>query len=131
MKIIAKASFSFGPGVKRDGTVEKFVTVPGVIMDMPERFANDDLFKDCVKYGLVNVLGAQPVVETEFVSASKEEEEVTSQDELDQFVAEVKGMDHDTLVENAEAAGMKLSGTETDKQLKKALANAKRKELGL
>ena len=130
MKIIAKASFSFGPGVKRDGTVEKFVTVPGVIMEMPDKFANDDLFKDCVKYGLVNILGAQPVVETEFVAAP-EEEEATSQDELDQFVAEVKGMNHDTLVENAEAAGMKLSGMETDKQLKKALVNVKRKELGL
>lgn len=126
MKIIAKGAFSFGPGVKRDGTVEKFETKPGLIMDMPDKFANDDLFKDCVKYGLVSILGGAntPIFESA-------EHEVTKQDELDQYVAEIRSMNHDDLVEEAEAVGLELSGNESDKQLKKSLANAKKKELGI
>ena len=129
MKIIAKGSFSFGPGVKRDGTIEKFETKPGLIMDMPDKFANDDLFKDCVKFGLVSILGASHYAEVPVQSVEDEVDDV--QGELDQYVAEVRGMNHDQLVDSAEQAGIELTGDESDKQIKKILANAKKKQLGI
>ena len=128
MKIIAKGAYCFGPGVKRDGTVEKFETKPGLIMEMPDKFANDDLFKDCVKYGLISVItGASAPVFNE-----PESDNVPSaQDELNEFVANVRSLGHDELIEMAEDAGIELTGDEKDKEVRKALANAKKKELGL
>lgn len=116
MQIFAKGSFSFGPGLKKDGTTEKFVTVPNVFMDMPDKFANDPLFQDCVKYGLVRATGFESnAIETDFSDVDPK------QAELEEKFAQLKAMDIDQLVSKAEELEIHLTGNEKAKEIRRMI----------
>ena len=130
MQIFSKAAFSFGPGLKKDGTSERFTTIPNVFQDMPDKFSDDALFKDCVKLGLVQIVSGLKVVEKSVPEPAPVVDEVpSSSDELSEFEATLKGTKKADLIAIAEDAGIHLTGDETVKDLRKVLYEAKASDM--
>lgn len=127
MQIFSKGSYQFGPGHKKDGSVEKFVTSPKAFQDMPEKFADDPLFKDCVKLGLVRIAGKPTVEEVETVINDNEVD--PKQAELEEIYVNIKSMDIEQLVSTAEELGLSLTGDEKAKELRKIIYSARKKEI--
>ena len=130
MQIFSKAAFSFGPGLKKDGTSERFTTIPNVFQDMPDKFSDDPLFKDCVKLGLVQIVSGLKVVEKAAPAPEPVADEVPSAaDELSEFEATLKGTKKSDLITMAEEVGINLTGDETAKDLRKILYEAKASDM--
>lgn len=133
MQIFAKGTYALGPGLEKSGTkIDYFITKPNVFDEMPDKYANCSLFKDCVKYGLIRIVGdrkTEKEIEADFEDHAEPDINSEKQVKLEEAFISIRDMSKEELIFTANEMGLGISGDETAKQLRKLVYAGKKKEL--
>ena len=126
MRIYSKKAFALGPGAKpHSDVIEQIVTVPGAFQDIPDEYANDNMFKLALKAGDITVIDVKPSVPVDFVEQTSEhEEKEVDKDPYHEFKEKLTLANSDEVKKLAEEYGAKFVEDDKLKENKKRVYEA-------